>query len=779
MHRCADEEVTGGRLACGRRWRSRLLSAWLLSGTVLLAASWLALTAAWSNPAPAGLAASIRPGVPGDGSSAAAPRVGSAAADVALDPAALAATHGIDPASAFTVDWHGHLVVRDPGTHHLRLRADDGVVLRVDDVVVHDRLEHVGEQQASVPLALARGLVPISVRYVQRGGDAVFRLSWATPLAREAFGPVLTLGPDARADTFDRVERSVRWPRMVASAWSVWLLLGLLLALLHVTTGVAGLAIVPTLGAGNVIALALVAAPLFLINLDVGAQPWRSWLADEVQPKHVMDAWAGRFAGGWHYLYPPLHFYLLTIVNAPFIVMSGAGWLSFDDPAVHTAVHVLDRAVSGGLAWLTLVAAGLLGALTIDRSAARAVPWIVLGVPVFVFYARTTNVDMSYTFWSVVGGLAFVRAVTRREVRDHVWLGICAAAALATKDQAYGLFTVPALVLLSLAWRDARRASTVVARIVATVFDRRLWAGLLSFAAVYAVLLGVAWNLPGVRAHFALITGEGSAPFRMFPMSARGLEGLAATTIAVTAQTLGPVLVIALLAGVVRLLAVRQQPLLTLVLLLPVGYAFTFIGVVGYVYDRFLLGPIVFLAPLAAFGVEPLLAAVRRPVARFAVAATGIAVLLAPSIALHARIANDSRSVAEDWMATSLDDDPLVVGAGSELYLPNLAPYQNRIERRTSVANLLAWDADVIVLYDDWFGRPGEPSRDSVRHTLESAGYREQFAAGPPAPRGGWAPDFFSGLHIDSAFSNVGKVGPPLSIWRRDRSAASPATKGS
>lgn len=751
-------------------WRYPILSVWVTAAVLLGITTGLALRDTQSGQPGRALVASVfrEPSPAGE-----PVFVGP---DASLDPMRLASAHGLDPRLPFAVEWRGHLVVSESGTHHLRARADDGVAVWVDGGLILDRLTHLGEQEVSVPVRLDEGLHPIRVRYAQAGGDGVFRLSWATPRWREEFVPLRVVADASAPDTFERITRADRRPRQLAIAWSAWVLGGLLLAFARLVAWAAGAPRITTvLDWRHVALLAVVALPLLAVNIEIGTQPWRSWAADEVLPKHALDAWNSRFGSGWFHLYPPLSFYLLNLVHAPLVLMTHAGAIGFGDPEVHTAMHVIDRGVSVGLAWLTLLTVGLLAHQTVGGRARVLAPYVLLGVPLFAFYARTTNVDMAYAFWFAVAAVAFLRAVTTRAIRDHVMLGALVAAAVATKDQAYGLFVAAAIALAWHAWRDSGPAAPALVRAARTATDRRLWAGLLACAVVYSVLMGAWWNLEGVRAHFALITG-GSAPFRMFPVSAHGFETLAATTLAITWQTLGPVASLATLAGLtVSLAHGAAHRLLWLLVALPVAYLFTFVGVVGYIYDRFLLGLVVVLAIVAARGLDWGLQAIPRGVPRAVATLLAVGVLLAPTAVLGIRQAADSRVRAEAWMQASLTDDPLVLGAGSPLYLPNLFPFQHRIEPRTSTDNLLSWEADAIVLYEDWFGRPGQPTRDTVRRTLGQAGYVERFTARPAAPPDGWVPSLFSGLCIDPVFSNVGKINPPLSIWQRDQRGGTPA----
>jgi len=143
-------------------------------------------------------------------------------------------------------------------------------------------------------------------------------------------------------------------------------------------------------------------------------------------------------------------------------------------------------------------------------------------------------------------------------------------------------------------------------------------------------------------------------------------------------------------------------------------------------------------------------------------------VVLAPTLVLNVRLAGDSRRDAERWMRETLTGDPLVLGTGNSLYLPNLYPFLHEIEPRASTDNLLSWNADVIVVYEDWFSRRSQPRVDRVRQALDAAGYQERFASRREPPSA-WMALLCSGLNIDSSLSSLAKIDPPLAIWVRER----------
>jgi hypothetical protein len=123
-------------------------------------------------------------------------------------------------------------------------------------------------------------------------------------------------------------------------------------------------------------------------------------------------------------------------------------------------------------------------------------------------------------------------------------------------------------------------------------------------------------------------------------------------------------------------------------------------------------------------------------------------------------------------MSENLTQDPSVLAVGSSLYLPNLHPYQHRVVPYATIGEMLSWDADVLVLNEDWLERPGQPSDETIERELTGAGYRRAYATGrTPAP-GGLGGLIASGLTIDSLYSNIAKTSPPISIWVRPSAKA-------
>ena len=179
------------------------------------------------------------------------------------------------------------------------------------------------------------------------------------------------------------------------------------------------------------------------------------------------------------------------------------------------------------------------------------------------------------------------------------------------------------------------------------------------------------------------------------------------------------------------------------------GYVLTFVAVVGYVYDRFLIAALPLVALVAARGLAWAIERLPSPGARTMGTVVAAAACLVPGALLTARQLTDTRFGVERWMQERLVNDPLVLGVGTALYLPNLYPFQHRLVPSASVPELLEWNPGVVVLNADWFDRPGQPPGSMVRHDLTEAGFEPVHVVERTPAGGRWWPLVGSGLHID------------------------------
>ena len=728
---------------------------WLVAGAILLVASVWALQYSATQLPPRGMRAAIYRGA--DFSGAPAMIVD----DVALDPVLSARQAGLNPGEPFSIEWNGTAVITESGNYRLRAFADDGVTLWIDDRVIVENIAP-GQHDLVGQVNLAEGLHAVRIRYVQFTGDAGFRLTWMRAGPEHDFSGVPIVLPRSEL-VFRRLAKATQFPLYVAISWSAWILWGL---------AIAACATVKTLNGGTralprgrtAVLMAMVAIPLLAYAVHIGVAPWRGWGSDELHTEHLLAAARNWFANGWSDLYPPLHFYLLNIVILPFVLLDGWGALSVDSFSTQAVIHAVARVVTVVMALLTLLVTAVIAETTIGRRRGLAAAAFLLSVPAFVFYAKTTNVDMPYVFWLSLALLLLLRAVRTRAIRDHAWLGAVAACAVATKDQAYGFFPGAALVVAWFAWLDTDAERPWPKRVMAVARDKRLWAGLGTCVCVYVLLMGVVWNFEGVRNHFAFLIGDASQPYRMVPATATGIASLLAATLKIASATLGPIVLAFAIVGVVVAVSNAERYRDLFLLLAPIAtYFVTFVAVVGYVYDRFLLVPALVAALFAALGFDVAMRGIGNRSVRVVAALAVFAIALLPSTVLNWRIAHDSRLEAERWMSSL--PDPFVLAVGPREYLPNLHPFRHEQTVETSPRALVRWNADVVVVYEPWLARRDAQAAAESVSALEDAGYARAFTGPPPS---GWLTRLAGlGRSLDPIYSNLEKVAPPLSIWQR------------
>ena len=184
------------------------------------------------------------------------------------------------------------------------------------------------------------------------------------------------------------------------------------------------------------------------------------WDDDGFAPRNFLTALALTWKPGAYFTYPPLHALLLALPALPV-----AGWalahapsLSQHDviaaitqPATMTYFAVLGRlvslAMSLGIIWCVGEMARAGGGASRRVCSRRRACALNFGL---TYYGQVSNLDVPYLFWGVLALLWCMRAVVEQEPRRFWLAALFAAAAIATKDQAYALFllSLPVFLLL-------------------------------------------------------------------------------------------------------------------------------------------------------------------------------------------------------------------------------------------------------------------------------------------------------------------------------------------
>ncbi|MEQ1896943.1 MAG: glycosyltransferase family 39 protein [Vicinamibacterales bacterium] len=413
-----------------------------------------------------------------------------------------------------------------------------------------------------------------------------------------------------------------------------------------------------------------------------------SWAPDDLAPlqplteiHHILAGSPDELQDRW-LAYPLFHHFVLGAVYAPYL---GVEWLTggfahptaafpygFSEPErAFRALTILARLVSVGFSAGLVMLAFHIGRVLWDAMTGVVAGAIVLVQYPFHYYSKTATLDVPYLFWSAIGMLYFAKLLVGEPTgRRFAVLGAAAGLAAATKDQAAMLFLPVALLPILLRrldgrWPAARQMGLLVACGLATY---AFGSGLVVDHERYVAHIG--WLVDGTAQK--LVGYRGWYPWT--------LEGQLEHTEAMgqgLVRFMGPVLVAAAVLGVAHLAATDRRRLL---FGLPVlSYIAAFLIPVHLLMLRFLLPVSFALAVFAAYG---LVTARRRWVRGPILGGVLLAVALLPPAVTSAgvlrELLNDTRTDAEDWLATHASSGVLAY-CGDAKQLPRLLPSLDEI----------------------------------------------------------------------------------------------------
>jgi 4-amino-4-deoxy-L-arabinose transferase-like glycosyltransferase len=574
----------------------------------------------------------------------------------------------------FSATWDGALFVWREGRYTFATISDDASFLHVDGTVVVDNGDAHAPLQRTGTMFLSRGLHAIHLSYDQRGGG--YDLQWLWARESEPLEPV----PAWRMAT-----RRVSTARFLASQ-SRRVAGRLATGALAIVAGAAAIFWLWTRAVRLRVAIARdgswrslrwVLLGSFVLN---AAGIWwglpGNWPAAELTPKLVAKGEAMWFAHGWYDAYPPLHFYLVTLAALPLRFAQWMEWTQLPADLHDGAVLLIFRSVSLVFSLGIVISVWWLGRRAFGRQAGVYAAACFAVVTPFVYYAKTANTDVPYLFWFALSMVCYVRSLDALRMKDFVLFALAATLSVCSKDQAYGLYVLMPLPIVLQLWR-ANRAADAARPFVRALIDGRLWAAAATAVVAFALCHNLLFNWRGFITHVNFIVGPGSADYRVFDPTLDGHVQLLRLTLWLIQQSLGWPLTVAAALGVVRAATQQKHRAITAWLLLPaVSYYLTFIDVILYNYDRFVLPICLVLAPFAGLAVHRTLTwpMMLRPV-RQTVVAAGLAYTVLYAATVDVLMIGDSRYVIEAWLAPRVRAGDLVASTFPPDYLPRLEKY--------------------------------------------------------------------------------------------------------
>jgi hypothetical protein len=422
----------------------------------------------------------------------------------------------------------------------------------------------------------------------------------------------------------------------------------------------------------------VVAAGLRLAGLFWGLPASDGWDDDGFAPRNFLTALALTYKPGAYFTYPPLHAIFLALLAWPGIVLALLQAPSlhqadviaeFTKPGTMTFFAVMARlvnlAMSLGIIWCVGEMARLVAGRRAGLFAAGACA-LNFGL---TYYGQVSNLDVPYLFWGSLSLMYFMRAAAEQQPR-HLWFAVLfAAAAIATKDQAYGLFLLSLPVFLFL-WLMA----------VPRTQGRRVLHSLLPAAAVSLFLLllvdGAISNPGGFVQRLHFLAGPASSDYATYPQSWDGLLDMLSDMAAWFGEGYAAPAVLLALLGLGLQARRGADHGIWAAGLLPAFAILSFILCFNFMAlrtdARFLLPQAVLACVYVGIAASWLMSASYRWVRLTASAALVAVALLAlhHCLAVSAAILQDPRYDAEAWMRTHVRPGDVIETYGQNAYLP-------------------------------------------------------------------------------------------------------------
>ena len=363
----------------------------------------------------------------------------------------------------------------------------------------------------------------------------------------------------------------------------------------------------------------------------------------------------------------------------------------------------------------------------------------------------------------------YVRILDGGPLRDYVLFATFATCSVCTKDQAYGLYVLMPVPIVVEIWRRNRRAA-LTRPLVRALTDRRLWIAAATAALLFALIFNVALNPDGFKAHMQFITGSGRVPFRVFEPTFAGRWQLFLLTLELTEQSLGWPFSIVVLSGLAVAFVTPETRRIACWLLVPaVSYYLTFINVIVYNYDRFMLPVCLILALFGGLALDALTAPREGRAWRLPAAAGVFAYTLLYAGAVDYLMIRDSRYHVERWLKANIGPAQVVGTSGQREYIPTLDGFIH-----TDIPDLetLARVRPAFMLFNADYGHavPRDSDWGRLIQGLErqTAGYTLVARFREPLP---WA--WLPGMHRDLVgprrerlvFTTVRNINPTIEVF--------------
>jgi 4-amino-4-deoxy-L-arabinose transferase-like glycosyltransferase len=406
------------------------------------------------------------------------------------------------------------------------------------------------------------------------------------------------------------------------------------------------------------------------INWGLPSPSSRGWAADEITPVAVMNGMEMKFSNGWSARYPPLHFYVLSLFYLPVYFLNALKILTVPGLPMNTIFFIIGRLISVFMGTFIVFMVYLCGCEIIDKKSALFASIITALTPPFLYYSKTSNVDIPYIFWFMIALYFFIRILKYHRTYDYIFFSITAVFSICTKDQAYGLLIlIPFIIIYS--YHRHNRAHGKPNNWVKSLFNKKTISALILGTSLFALIHNFIFNFQGFKKHLLLIIGPAKGE-RIFSGSILGFINMSIHTIKQLNFILGwPILIICIL-GFIYALTRKKKYSVTFWLLAPgISYYLSFIFTIGKDTLRHLMPIYILMSFFGALGLSSFLFSSKKlKIIKYALVILLFVNSAVYSLSVDVMMVSDSRYYVEHWMQENVKKDESILFAGYINFLP-------------------------------------------------------------------------------------------------------------
>lgn len=516
-------------------------------------------------------------------------------------------------------------------------------------------------------------------------------------------------------------------------------------------------------------ALFLILGLSFLLNLcgsGWGLPSWRGWAMDEINPADVLEGIEKHFSQGWYSKYPPLHYYILSLVYLPFLLFERLHFLTINNNiTVFSLLFYLGRFISVIMGTAIVYLVYRCGCELYERRAALFAALITATMGPFVYYAKITNVDIPYIFWFMLSLVFYVRILKRHLVTDYLLFALAAVCAICTKDQAYGLYVLAPVPIVVSAYFH-QKAHNPAVKFHRALLNRKILLSLGAAGLLFVLIHNVSFNSSGFLQHIEEITNLGG--YQIYPNTVAGHVQMLCQAAKHLQFLFGwPMFIVCLIGFTIALIRKKRNRLLFALLVPGISFYLFFISVVLYHYERFFIPIGILLAFFGGKGLADWLNPHQgwyQCKIIFLSLLVGYTVWYAASVDIN--MINDSRYYVETWMMEHINQDKTIGLIGYPECLPRTTRFERRKyffdpssqEIKIAKPDYLVFNPAITFGKTDFYEQLG----------LEDLGYTLVLQYRTPVK---WV--LFDSHTIlkdgrENIFSNLDKINPEIKIYQRE-----------